>query len=106
MGSDWPLPYQLNFQGRQIRDGVRGQGAAVVMVHGTPWLSFNLRYLIDDFAADHAVYYYDLLGDGQSDKRGGDVSLGIQNRVLDRLLDHITSLPSPSSRPYPMLAIW
>ena len=34
------------------------------------------------------MYYYDLIGYGQSDKAPGDVSLGIQNLVLDRLLDH------------------
>ncbi len=34
------------------------------------------------------MYYYDLIGYGQSDKRPGDVSLGIQNQVLDQLLDH------------------
>jgi len=34
------------------------------------------------------VYYYDLVGYGQSDKRPGDVSLGIQNKVLAQLLDH------------------
>jgi len=34
------------------------------------------------------VYYYDLIGYGQSDKKPGDVSLGIQNKVLDQLLDH------------------
>lgn len=34
------------------------------------------------------MYYHDLLGYGQSDKAPGDVSLGIQNRVLAALLDH------------------
>jgi pimeloyl-ACP methyl ester carboxylesterase len=60
----------------------------VVVVHGTPWSSFNLRHLIKAFSQDFTVYYYDLIGYGQSDKRPGDVSLGIQNKVLDQLLDH------------------
>jgi pimeloyl-ACP methyl ester carboxylesterase len=34
------------------------------------------------------VYYYDLIGYGRSDKSLGNVSLGIQNQVLDQLLDH------------------
>jgi hypothetical protein len=35
------------------------------------------------------VYFYDLLGYGQSEmKEGQDVSLGIQNRALAGLLDH------------------
>ena len=33
------------------------------------------------------MYYYDLIGYGQSDKSPGDVSLGIQNQVLAQLLD-------------------
>jgi pimeloyl-ACP methyl ester carboxylesterase len=60
----------------------------MVMVHGTPWSSFNLRHLIKGFSDDHTVYYYDLLGYGQSDKAPGDVSLEIQNQVLNQLLDH------------------
>jgi pimeloyl-ACP methyl ester carboxylesterase len=67
---------------------VRGEGPAVVMVHGTPWSSFNLRHLIEAISQGFTVYYYDLVGYGQSDKSPGDVSLGIQNQVLDRLLDH------------------
>ena len=88
MASQWHLPQRLDFHGREVRYGVRGQGAPLILVHGTPWSSFNLRHLIAGFAADHTVYYYDLLGYGQSDRREGDVSLGIQNRVLDHLLGH------------------
>jgi len=58
------------------------------MVHGTPWSSFNLRHLIESLSEDFTVYCYDLMGYGQSDKSPGDVSLGIQNQVLSRLLDH------------------
>lgn len=60
----------------------------VVLVHGTPWSSYNLRHLIEALAKDFTVYYYDRLGYGQSDKTLGDVSLGIQNRVLAGFLDH------------------
>jgi len=58
------------------------------MVHGTPWSSFNLRHQIENLASDFTIYTFDLLGYGQSDKLPGDVSLGIQNQVLDELLDH------------------
>jgi pimeloyl-ACP methyl ester carboxylesterase len=86
--SDWPLPGRFDFKGREIHYGTLGDGPALVIVHGTPWPSFNLRHLIRDLARDFRVHYFDLLGYGQSDKRSGDVSLGIQNRVLTRLLDH------------------
>jgi pimeloyl-ACP methyl ester carboxylesterase len=71
-----------------VRYGVRGDGPPVVLVHGTPWSSFNLRHIIQALSEDFTVYYYDLLGYGQSDKTSGDVSLGIQNQVLSGLLDH------------------
>ena len=84
----WNLPEKYVFDGRIVRYAVRGNGPAVVLVHGTPWSSFNLRFLIDALSDTFTVFYYDLLGYGQSDKAAGDISLGIQNRVLDGLLDH------------------
>lgn len=86
--SVWKLSETYVFNGRAVRYGVRGDGPPVVVVHGTPWSSFNLRYLIKALSEDFTVYYYDLIGYGQSDKSPGDVSLGIQNQVLDHLLDH------------------
>jgi len=86
--TDWMLPEAYVFDGRTIRYGVRGQGPPVVMVHGTPWSSFNLRHLIAELSQSFTVYYYDLVGYGQSEKSSGDVSLGIQNILLDHLLEH------------------
>jgi len=70
-----------------VKYGVKGSGPAVVAVHGTPWSSYNLRHIIDGLSETHTVYFYDLLGYGQSAKPNGDVSLGIQNQLLDHLLD-------------------
>jgi len=86
--SGWRLSQAYDFHGRAVRYEVRGRGPDVVVAHGTPWSSFNLRHLIEALASDYTVYYFDLLGYGQSDQSAGDVSLGIQNRVLDHLLDH------------------
>ncbi|BCR05617.1 alpha/beta hydrolase [Desulfuromonas versatilis] len=85
--SEWSLPESFDFQGRRVRYGIRGEGPPLVLVHGTPWSSFNFRHLIAALAEDFRVYYYDLLGYGQSDQSPGDVSLGIQNQVLAGLLD-------------------
>ncbi|MCB2228345.1 MAG: alpha/beta hydrolase [Desulfarculaceae bacterium] len=84
----WLLSREILFQERRVRYDITGQGPPLVMVHGTPWSSFNLRHLIKLLSADFTVYYYDLLGYGQSDRGPGDVSLGVQNQVLCRLLDH------------------
>lgn len=85
---EWKLPQSYVFNGRTVRYGVTGDGPPVIAVHGTPWSSFNLRHLIEPLSKDFTLYYYDLIGYGQSDKSPGDVSLGIQNQVLDQLLNH------------------
>jgi pimeloyl-ACP methyl ester carboxylesterase len=86
--TEWKLSQTYHFNGRRVHYDVRGDGPPVVLVHGTPWSSFNLRHIIKALSEDFTVYYYDLLGYGQSDKTSGDVSLGIQNQVLNGLLDH------------------
>ncbi len=86
--TEWTLARTYNFRGRTVRYDVRGEGPAVVLVHGTPWSSYNLRHLVAALSRDFRVYYYDLVGYGQSDKAPGDVSLGIQNQLLDELLTH------------------
>ena len=46
--TEWKLPEVYSFEGRLVRYGVCGDGPLVVVVHGTPWSSFNLRYLIKE----------------------------------------------------------
>jgi pimeloyl-ACP methyl ester carboxylesterase len=86
--TNWSLSKEYIFEGRSVRYDITGHGPPLVLVHGTPWSSFNLRHLIRSLSGDFTVYYFDLLGYGQSDRSPGDVSLGIQNQLLDRLLDH------------------
>ena len=92
--SSWNLPHTFDFEGRQVKYGVKGEGYPLILVHGTPWSSFNLRHLIRDLSCYYSVYYFDLLGYGESDKSSADVSLGIQNKLLDALVDH-WNLESP-----------
>ena len=83
---DWKLTETYHFEDCAIRFGIKGNGPPVIVVHGTPWSSYNMRHIIDGLADAFTVYFFDLLGYGQSDKSSGDVSLGIQNRILDRLI--------------------
>ncbi|NBD38045.1 MAG: alpha/beta fold hydrolase [Verrucomicrobia bacterium] len=82
------LDRSIQFDGREVRYGITGEGPAMVILHGTPWSSFNLRHLIEGLSADFQVHYFDLLGYGASDRSPGDVSLGVQNKVLHTLIDH------------------
>jgi len=75
------------FEGHTIRYGVQGSGAPLVMVHGTPWSSYNLRHLVEGLSPSYTVHFYDLLGYGKSDKPNADVSLGVQNKLLEHLLE-------------------
>jgi len=84
----WKLENSFDYKGRTVQWDSRGEGHPMVLVHGTPWSSFNLRHLIEGLADEFEVFYYDFPGYGQSDKSDDDVSLGIQNEVLAALLDH------------------
>ncbi len=84
----WTLSQKTEFEGREIRFDVSGDGPPLVAIHGTPWSSYNLRHIIQGLSARYRVYYFDLLGYGQSDRRAGDVSLAIQNRLFDFLLEY------------------
>lgn len=88
-GTNWYLPENFDFDGQEVRWGVQGQGNPLVLVHGTPFSSVVWRRIAPWLAAHRKVFYFDLLGYGQSEKRSGqDVSLGVQNKVLAALLDH------------------
>lgn len=86
--SGWHLSQEIDFEGRAVRFDVLGGGSPLVAIHGTPWSSYNLRHLILGLSARYRVFFFDLLGYGQSDRHAGDVSLATQNRVLSFLLDH------------------
>lgn len=86
--NSWSLPHTFDFEGRPVKYGVMGEGEPLVLVHGTPWSSFNLRHLIRGLSYHYKVYYFDLLGYGESDQLEGDVSLGIQNKLLDALIQY------------------
>ena len=81
------LPHRFTFQNRIVRWGRIGTGPALVAIHGTPFSAQVWRRIAPVLAGKRTVYYFDLLGYGQSDMQAGqDVSLGIQNRVLAALL--------------------
>ncbi|WP_367666985.1 alpha/beta fold hydrolase [Streptomyces sp. DG2A-72] len=85
----WSLDNTFDFRGQKVRFGVLGEGAPLVLLHGTPFSSVVWRRIVPHLTRHHRVYYFDLLGYGQSDKRPGqDVSLAVQNQVFTALLDH------------------
>jgi pimeloyl-ACP methyl ester carboxylesterase len=86
--AEWRLSKTYDSAGGMIAYEVLGRGAPVVLVHGTPSWSYLWRNVADELAGRFRVYVYDLLGYGTSEKRKGqDVSIGAQTRMLAELLD-------------------
>lgn len=80
------LPHRFSFDGRSVAWGAVGGGDPLVLIHGTPFSAQVWRRIAPLLAARWRVYYFDLLGYGESDKTGDhDVSLGVQNRLLAAL---------------------
>lgn len=81
------LPNRSKFEGQSVAWGCIGDGDPLVMIHGTPFSSQVWRNIAPYVATRRKVYFFDLLGYGQSEqKEGQDVSLGVQNRLLAHLL--------------------
>jgi pimeloyl-ACP methyl ester carboxylesterase len=66
---------------------VVGDGPPVVLLHRTPSWSYLWRDVAGELAERFTVYVCDLLGYGTSEKRGPDVSLAAQTRMLVELLE-------------------
>lgn len=85
----WPLPDSYTFRDQTVRFRVTGNGPPLVLVHGTPFSSYVWHRIAPHLAQIRTVYYYDLLGYGQSEQCDAqDVSLGVQNVLLAELLAH------------------
>lgn len=81
------LPYTTRVAANTIRWGRIGSGAPLVLIHGTPFSSQVWRRIAPLLAEHRTVYYFDLVGYGQSQmNEGQDVSLAVQNKVLAALL--------------------
>jgi len=86
--ADWPLPERFTFQGHSIAWGVLGKGSPAILLHGTPFSSWEWRRIGPLLAEQRRIYCFDMLGYGRSDKPDGDVSRGIQNELFAALYDH------------------
>lgn len=80
------LPNRFSFEEQSVAWGATGDGDPLVLLHGTPFSAQVWRRIAPLLARRWKVYYFDLLGYGESEMRAGqDVSLGVQNRLLAAL---------------------
>src|SRR5919197_357326 len=88
MTVQWALPERFSFEGKAIAWGVIGDGPPAVVVHGSPFSSREWRRIAPWLARHRRVFYYDLLGYGQSAKPDADVLHDAQNRLFAAIVDH------------------
>jgi pimeloyl-ACP methyl ester carboxylesterase len=80
------LPNSSIIEGNVVKWGKTGAGPALVALHGTPFSSQVWRRIVPTLADRLTIYYFDLVGYGQSEMRDGqDVCLAVQNKVLAAL---------------------
>lgn len=83
------LNERFDFNGHAIAWGSIGKGKPAVLIHGWPFSSQVWRKIAPVLAEERQIYYFDLLGFGESDKPlDTDTSLGIQNQVWSALYKH------------------
>ncbi len=84
----WSLRQRAHTSFGEIAWDHLGEGPPVVLVHGTPSRSLVWRKVAPALAEHFAVYVYDLLGYGDSERREDqDVSIAVQARLLAELGD-------------------
>ncbi|WP_420413232.1 alpha/beta fold hydrolase [Roseibium sp.] len=83
------LSDRYTHNGNAVAWGRLGSGPPLVLVHGTPFSSQVWRKIAPLLAERWTVYFFDLIGYGQSEQREGqDVSLAVQNGLLAALFNH------------------
>jgi pimeloyl-ACP methyl ester carboxylesterase len=87
MMAQWALPERFSFEGQAIAWGVIGEGPPAVVMHGSPFSSREWRRIAPWLARHRRIFYYDLLGYGQSAKPNADVLHGAQNRLFAALVN-------------------
>jgi pimeloyl-ACP methyl ester carboxylesterase len=86
--AEWVLRERFATDEGMIAWDALGEGPPVVLVHGTPWSSWVWRRVAARLAERFAVYVFDLLGFGVSEKRAGqNVSLAAHGERLAELLE-------------------
>ncbi len=83
------LDKTFTHKGQSIAWGCIGSGDPIVLVHGFPWSSQCWRKIAPWIAKNRTVYFFDMLGFGQSDMFDDqDVSEARQNELLAALIEH------------------
>lgn len=81
------LNQSYNHEGNLVAWGVIGEGYPLILMHGTPFSSQVWRRIAPWLARQWKVYFFDMIGYGQSEMKTGQiVSLEMQNQLLTGLI--------------------
>lgn len=81
------LQHRFEFRHQSVAWGSIGKGPPIVLVHGFPWSAQAWRKIAPWLALEHTVYYYDMIGCGQSSMSANqDVTEAIQSDLLEALI--------------------
>ncbi|WP_269585570.1 alpha/beta fold hydrolase [Roseibium sp. Sym1] len=83
------LDNSFSFRGQRVAWGSMGEGDPVVLIHGFPWSAQAWRRIAPWLAGTSKVYYFDMLGFGQSEMADGQkVDESVQSDLLEALISH------------------
>lgn len=83
------LDKEFEFRGQTVAWGALGEGDPMVLVHGFPWSAQAWRNIAPWLARKRRVYFFDMVGCGQSQKFDGqDVRACVQSNLLAALIEH------------------
>ncbi len=83
------LDQSFAFHGEHVAWGRIGEGPPIILIHGFPWSAQAWRRIAPWIADQYTVYYYDMIGCGQSSKsETQSVHPEVQNKLLAALIDH------------------
>jgi pimeloyl-ACP methyl ester carboxylesterase len=88
MTEAWSAPERFVYRDHSIAWGVMGEGPPAILIHGSPFSSREWRRVAPWLARHRRVYYYDLLGFGQSAKPDADVLHDVLNDLLAALVEY------------------
>ncbi len=83
------LDQNFRFRNQNVAWGRTGAGDPIVLVHGFPWSAQCWRKIAPWLARSHEVYFFDMLGTGESEKHEGQsVNESVQGDLLAALISH------------------
>lgn len=77
------------FKGQSVAWGSLGEGDPIILIHGFPWSAQAWRSIAPSLARTHRVFFFDMVGCGQSEQTAGqNVTESVQSDLLEALVGH------------------